>query len=274
MFPVPFLNRGIFVDPDANTYFTAVAATGTALTEAQKTLINAFFLGLKADNLYSKIDGGNILCLTTEAQCYVDFKVPSRVATVYSVPTFTFTANRQFYGSGSADTVNLPDSINTGFTPSTAGGQMTLNSAFLGVYRVQNGGTTSTRVFAGANAVANDVVLTPRSTGDVFTGRVNNSTSDNLVSSITNGTGFFLALRIAAAETYGQYNTTQGSVVTRASAGLPDVPIRYLQVVGGTGVFSSEGIAFGIYGGGGFTLVDGLSLNTRVQTLITGLRAL
>jgi hypothetical protein len=262
-----------FVDPSAQAYFNAVEATGTALTDAQKNLINDFFVGLRANNILSKIDGGNILCLTTAAQCYVDFILPSRVATVYSVPTWTFTANRQFMASGSVDTTNLPDAISTGFTPSTAGGQMTQNSAFFGAYRIQNGGTTSTRNYSGANGT-NDITMSPRSTGDVFLGRMNVATGDTLLTGITNGTGFFLMMRTAAAETYGQYNSTQGSAVTRASAGLPNAQIRYLQVDGVSAALSTEGIAFGIYGGGGFSLADGAILNTLVQPLITGLRAL
>lgn len=267
-FPFVALVSGGY-DASARSYFDAMP---TQPTQAEKRIVDAFIRGLKADGLWEKIDGGNILCLGTAAQCYVDFKVPTRVATVYSVPTFTFTANRQFMGSGSGDTTNLPDSINTGFTPSTAGGQFSQNSAHLAIYRVQSGGTTSTRNIAGANGTA-DFTIMPRSTGDVLSGRACNATADTFLSGITDGTGFFLISRTGAAATFGQNNATQGSTITTASTGNPNDAIRYLQINGLSGALNSEGIAFGCYGGG-LTPAEGLLLNTRVQTAVAPLRSL
>lgn len=261
-----------YVDPDALTYFNAVAATGTALTDAQKAIINVFFMDMKAAGLYAKYDGGNFLCLTTAAQCYVDWKVPTRVATVYATPTFTFTANRQFMGSGSGDTTNLPDSINTGFTPSTAGGNFTQNSAHLAVFRIQSGGTTSTRNIAGANGTA-DFTIMPRSTGDVLSGRSCNATADTFLSGIVDGSGFFLISRTGAAASFGQNNATQGSTVTTASTGNPNDAIRYLQITGVAGALATEGLAFGCYGGG-LTTAEGLLANTIITAAVTALRAL
>ena len=269
---LPFLNRGLFVDPDAQTFFDAVAATGTALTSDQKDLINPFYTGLKTDGIYTKVDGGNILCLTTAAQCYVDWKVPSRVATVNASPTFTFTSKRQFASSGSTDTANIPDSINTTFIPSTAGGVMTQNSAHLAVYRVSSV-VANTRNFAGANG-ASDLSIIPRSTGDVLSARINSGTSTNYQSGITSSSGFFLVSRTATDTSWSQWDSTQGAnSPTSASTGLPNVAIMYLQVTGSSAALATDGIAFGCYGSG-LTTAEGLLLNTRVQTLMSGLRSL
>lgn len=268
MFPVPFLNRGIFVDPDASAYFDAVAATGTALTAAQKDLINPFYVGVKADGVYTKIDGGNILCLTAAAQCYIDFKVPSRVATVYSVPTWTFTTKRGFTGSGSVDTTNLPDSIDTGFVPSTAGGNMTQDSAFFAVFNHVT--SLNTRTSFGANST-HDAYITPRSTGDVTVARINSQTNDNYLTSVTDASGFFIVSRTGAASSFAMRNGVAGSEITRASTGLPAASIRYLQTAGNTGSFQQQSL--GMYGGG-LSSAEATLLDARAQTLIAGLRAL
>lgn len=256
-------------DADAQAYF---AAMPTELTTAEKSAVDTFIRGLKTDSLWTLIDGGNILCLGTAAQCYRDFKVPSRVATVYGTPTFTFTANRGFAGDANTDTTNIPASISTSFIPSSAGGNMTQDSAHFATYRIMSG-TTSARSFAGTSGGGHTLYMSPRYAGDVMVGRVNNNTSDNYLTGVTTGTGFFLLSRTGAAVSFGQQNATQGSTITRASTGLPTSAIRYLQLAASSADLTTSQIAFGSYGGG-LTPAEGLLLNTHVQTLVTTLRAL
>lgn len=267
----PFVLLRPSLDASVLAFFNAMP---TALTAAEKTLINNFIVGLKADALWNKIDGGNILCLRTEAQCFIDFKVPSRVATTYVTPSYVFTANRQFMSDGNVDTTNLPASINTGWNPSTAGGNYTDDSGHMAVWRIQSGGTTSARSFAGVNA-GNDLLIGARSTSDTMVARINAPTNDTYLGAgvSNNGNGFFLVSRTGDVSSYGQWDATQGSDVATQSTGMPNGNVRVLQLASATAALNTEGCSF-ISFGGGLSKPEGLLYNSRAQTLITGLRAL
>jgi hypothetical protein len=89
-------NGGPIFDPDARAWF---AAMPTQPTNQVKNILNDFIEGLKTDNLWTLIDGGNFLCLETLNQGLVDFKSPSRVATTAPGFTSTFTSYRGVTGS-------------------------------------------------------------------------------------------------------------------------------------------------------------------------------
>lgn len=248
-------------DPDALTFFNAMP---TSLTAAEKNLVEAFIVGVKADGVWSKIDGGNILALGTAAQCYRDFKVPSRVATVAGSPTFTFVANRQFTPSGAA---GQTDYIDTGFVPSSAGGQFTRNSAMVAIYSVTAGQNAQADI--GANG-ATDFYMRCRTATDATTGASNSGTA-TFASGVTDGSGFFIFTRTTSTLTTVYRNGSSIGTNPAASSGLCDAAIRYMQIQGFVG--STRGASFACYGGG-LTTGEVALLTTRVQTLTTGLRAL
>ena len=266
MFPVPFLNRGIFVDVNAQIYFDAVAATGTALTGAQQALINAFFIGMKADGLYTKTDGGNILCLTTAAQCYIDWKVPARVATVDAAPTFTFTTKQGFAGSGASAGVNT-DYIQNGYIPWTGGGVWLQDSMHM--FAMAHTAAASSGFEIGCNGT-NDTYIRFRS-ADLMICRSNNGANLPTVAN-TDGSGFLGITRTASNDTrYWREGAQLGATQTTVSAGLPDVAVRILQPLALTG--TTRQLSYAGFGGG-LTPAEVALYTTRVQTLTTGLRAL
>lgn len=259
-FPFVALVSGGY-DAASRSYFDAMP---TQPTQAEKRAVDAFIRGLKSDNLWNKIDGGNILALGTAAQCYVDFKVPSRVATVAGSPTFTFVANRQFTPSGAA---GQTDYIDTGFVPSSAGGQFTRNSAMVAIYSVTAGQNAQADI--GANG-ATDFYMRCRTATDATTGASNSGTA-TFASGVTDGSGFFIFTRTTSTLTTVYRNGSSIGTNPAASSGLCDAAIRYMQIQGFVG--STRGASFACYGGG-LTAAEVALLTTRAQTLTTALRAL
>lgn len=237
-----------------------LAAMPTKPNRPATIAINRFIVGLKTNNLWGKIDGGNILALGDASQAYVDFKVPSRVATVYSVPTHTFTAYRGFQGSGSADTVNLPDSINTGFTPSTAGGQFTQDSAQISVYSNTSGAFTAFDI--GANSTHDFFFRITASTN--LDGRANDGTTTALATN-SQGTGFFTVSRTDATTITTYRNGSSIGSASTVSTGLPATPIRYIQLVGLAG--AQRQYPFACYGSG-LNSTEAAALNSLTQSLM------
>lgn len=97
---------GIVYDANALAYFTAVTAAGGSFTLAQKTGINNFFVGAKADGWYSKMDrfyintGGNIASaaidiITTNPRVAVNSPIYTTTGTSYNGTNSYFRADIQ-----------------------------------------------------------------------------------------------------------------------------------------------------------------------------------
>lgn len=254
---------GVFdvYNSSADAYFSALPDAEPAPVKA---IVNAFIVGLKADGLWSNIDGGNILCLGTAGNGLVDFRNPSRVATRAGSPTHTFTAYRGFAGSGAA-AVNQTDYIDTGFVPSSAGGAFTQNSAHLGIYSRSAG--QATPYDAGALGT-NGFYFRTRSTGDAFTGNSNRNTLTTFSGSVADGSGSFIMSRTAAMVTSAYRNGALVGTISSASIAAPDASIRYLQVQ--TLAATTRQISFGCYGAG-LNAQEAAKLDARVQALIGAL---
>lgn len=251
-----------------DVYNSSADAYFSALPDAEptpvKAIVNAFIVGLKADGLWSNIDGGNILCIGTADNCLVDFRNPSRVGTLAPGWTGTFTPYRGVNGSG-ATIANQTDYIDTGFVPSTAGGVMTRDSAHIAVFSRSSGANNN--LMMGANSGHDNYVL-PRNSSNQTVGRSNNATNDIFLPATTDGSGLFLVSRTGAAETKAYRNGVAGSVITTPSTGLPDVSIRYLQLQGAAATLNQA--ALGCYGAG-LNAQEAANLDARVQALIGAL---
>lgn len=261
---VTVVSGSLTYDVDALAWF---AAMPTEPTTAVKEVASAFISGLKEDNLWDLIDGGNFLCLETLDQGLVDFKSPARVATTAPGFTSTFTSYRGVKGSG-ALSGSQTDYIDTGFIPSSAGGLFTQDSAHLGVYVTDSGQDAN---FDFGSNFTHDFLIITRNTGDVLSARTNNGTSNNYMNSITDASGFSLVTRTGPSTVQAFKNSTAGSVLSIASTGPCERSIRYLQVNASNATTHQH--AFGIYGGG-LNATQAANLNTRVQTAIAALTVL
>lgn len=251
-------------DPDAVAWF---AAMPTQPTNQVKVILSNFIEGLKDDNLWSLIDGGNFLCLETLAQGLVDFKSPSRVATLASGFTSTFTSYRGVTGSGSA--FGSQDAyIDTGFVPSSASGLFQQDSAHAAFHTTTSGQVTPPDF--GGNGTA-DFHISARNTTDAVSARYNTIGQSTFFSSVTDGAGFLCISRTGAAVTVGYKNGVAGVTTTAASTGNLDASIRYFQLQ--SSAASTRNITFGCYGAG-INATQAANLNTRVQTAISALTVL
>ncbi len=257
----PFVSLRSRLDPDALAFYAAAAPS-----PAEQAFITPFFIGTKADNVWSKFDGGNILSLSTAAKCYYDFKVPSRVATVAGTPTFTFTANRGFTGSGAA-ALSETDYVQNGYIPSSGGGNWTQNSMHL--FGMSHTVASSAGFEIGCNGTHDAYIRFNSATTMIC--RAN--TSGNVTSvTVADGAGFMGISRIGAADTrYFDDGAQVGATALTASTGMPDAAVRYLEVQ--SLASSIRQLSFACFGGG-LTTAEVALLNTRVQTMITGLRSL
>lgn len=244
-------------DQDARAYFAAMQVQPSSVI---KDTINRFIIGLKTDGLWSKIDGGHVLAAPTQQAALVDFKAPSRIATLVLTPTFT--ANRGFTGTGTAG-----EYIDTGFTPSVLGVAYQQDSASLGVYA--NNNITSAGVAAGVST-GSSAYMVLRSNSNQQQYRMNDGTTVT-VAGATDGSGLTVITRTGATATQGyQRGAAFGAAASNASTLRPTGTIKYLSA-GGTSVLHE--LSFGFFGGG-LTGSEVAALTVRVNALIAALTAI
>lgn len=247
------------LDPATIAYLGALP---TPPTVAVTALLNTFFAGLKTDNLWNSLDGGNILCMATAGQSYIDIKKPTRVATLSGTPTFT--SYRGFTG-----TATLGEYVDTTFVASTQGIAYLQNSAHFGVWVRNN--IQSAAVAMGVTTGANSYVI-PRNLTDGFVSRVNDTTNAT-VAAVVDSSGFSCVTRTGASATQVYKNgAALGAAGSAASTGVPSGTVKYLNsAVGGTSGLHQ--VAFGCYGGA-LDATQAANLYARVNTLVSALTVL
>lgn len=252
-------------DTAAASYF---AAQSTRESVSFRSAVNTFISGLKTDSLWNILDGGNILACSTVANAFVDFKVPSRIATRAGSPTHTFAAGVGFTGSGAA-AANQTDYIETGFIPFSANGNFVQDSAQISVYSRTSGQGAGADI--GGVGTAASFRYRTRHTSDSVFGNANASGANvTLAASVLDGSGFFIVSRTGPTTTTTYRNGVAIGTSVTASTGNLDVPIRYLQMQSSGA--STKQLSFGSYGGG-LDATQAANLNTRVTTLLTALGA-
>ena len=243
----------------AVTYFNAMPTQPTATVKGH---VSTFIGGLMTDGLWTKIDGGNILCNNTAGQSHIDFKRPTRVATLSGTPTFT--SYRGYTG-----TAALAEYVDTTFVASTQGVAYLQNSAHIGVWVRNN--IQSTAVAMGVSTGANSYIF-PRNASDGFVSRMNNTTNAT-VAAVVDSSGFSVVTRTGASVTQAYKNgAALGAAGSAASTGVPTGTMKYLNTAA-AGTSGLHQVAFGCYGGG-LDATQASNLYNRVNTLVTALTAL
>ncbi|TIO14922.1 MAG: hypothetical protein E5X86_22650 [Mesorhizobium sp.] len=191
----------------------------TPPTESRKALIDTFITSLKTAGVWTKLDALWVMAAADEQAARQNWKQDLYNLTAISSPTFT--ADRGFTNNGSTS------HLTTGFTPSTAGGQWTLDSAHLGVWSRTNAVVAGAVMGGRTTSTTGQALMTLRSTSDVCTVRIN---QDGTVSSTnTNSSGDFIARRSVAASAALYRN---GAVVVSGAAVSTTLPAAAI-VIGG-----------------------------------------
>lgn len=214
---------------------TLVAAFSNAPTTARKNLINATIKTLKSSGIWAKMDAFYVFAAADSQAALINWKSPGTFdATTVNSPTFT--ADRGFTGSGSAY-------VRSHFTPSTAGGVFTQNSAHISV-RSLTAGVTG-RPVGGISASAQRAVIILNNGSPPQAALNDNSFSATLAGSTTNL--HFTFTRTASNAREGVANGATAGTDTTASVAVCDQELTFAQDNGAS--FALQ-IASGSFGSG------------------------
>lgn len=115
----------IAIDADTDAWVAAVVGAGGSVSAGRKTTVNTLIAGLKTDGVWSKLDRLWLLAAENSQSALIDLKA---LATATAVASPTFSTDHGYTFNGSTNYLTQT------FTPSTGGGNFTLNSNHLGVW--------------------------------------------------------------------------------------------------------------------------------------------
>jgi hypothetical protein len=260
------VSRSLWTDAtglDAATaaWVAAVVAAGGSVSAGRQNTVNNLVVGLKADNIFTKLDRLWLFAAENTQSALVDLK---GLATATAVTSPTFTIDRGYTGNGTSSY------INTNFNPVANGVNYIIDSACMGVW------DSTTTDAAGAVPIGINYF------GHLADGTINftdtnsywrvNSSSATLVVAYP-GPGFHIANRSATSASQLYYNGSSIDTDAGSSTLLPDTNFYVLARNSDSGTptagqFSPDQIAAAVFGG---TLTGGehANLYTRLRTYMT-----
>jgi hypothetical protein len=194
---------------------TTFLARTTGLDATHTTAYTTLICGLVTDGVWAKIDLLAVYATQDSTTAVLNLKSTSFSTTVVGSPTFT--ADRGYTSSG---TTNY---LNTTFTPSTAGGNFTQNSAHISAWNITTGAGSTDRLIGNALSTTIRTVIRPRNASDQTGLDLNNNTEDLVAN--TSKDGWFVGNRSASnANQIYRNGSSLGSSAT-ASTGISDQAI-------------------------------------------------
>jgi hypothetical protein len=219
---------------------TTFLARTSGLSGTQTSAYTALICGMVTDGTWSVMDGLYVFATNSTATANLNL-----VSTSYGLTqngTVTFAANNGYTGDG------LSGYFTTGFTPSTAGGNMSTNSASIGgcVLTSRTTVVSNMALIGGVNAHASYIV--PYGTTVHTEYDINDN--DNLTA-VSNAQGSWIASLTSSSQGYYAHNGSSTSFAASSNA-LADAGlyISALDVTGSPLYFSADQIAYAFYGGG------------------------
>jgi hypothetical protein len=247
---------------EASQFFNRITDPGTT----RKSLYAAMIDGLVADGVWSLLDALYIFAADISANGLANLKSSSFGLT--SNGAMTFTANVG-YQSNNVGTSNL----DTGFVPSTAGGQFALNSASLGVYSLTastTSGATNDAIGCVDTGAAHRSFFNPNNGGNTFEGI--NQDSGQGIGSNTQHQGMWVLTRTTSALTTCYKNGTSIGTdpLNTASSALPNRSIMIFARNNTTPDPYADQMSAGFIGGG-LNATQASNLSSRINTYMTSL---
>lgn len=180
--------------------------------------------------------------------------------------TVTFSADHGYTGNGSTGY------LDTGFTPSTAAGNYTQNSASFGVY------TLNARITGQAYANMGSAKASSTAAADFFPWYTDNNTyievnanDSGVAASVVNG--MWALTRTASNALVGYHNGSSFRSASTASIGLPDLTF----IIGATHIPAGTVVAFSAdqnsaaFIGGALNATQAANLSTRINSYMAAL---
>lgn len=205
------------IDVATAAWVSAVVTAGGTVSGAQQANVDTLVKAYKAANVWTILDRVWLLAAANTQQANIDIV---NLATWTTVGTPTFSANVGYSGNSSTG------QLNTNFTPSSAGGNYTQNSAHISAY-VKVGTIAANQATVGCNAGGIFAYMEPNTAGASFAYDLNGSTFPTATDTGTNGVGQYVLTRTSssAVAVYKNGNTTPvGSSAGDTSGALPTVP--------------------------------------------------
>jgi hypothetical protein len=180
----------------------------------------------------------------------------------------TFSADNGYTGDGTTGY------FDTGFNPSTAGGNFSLSSASLGTYILFNRTTPSTSVPIGAVTGSNYALIQPLASGPVFTGDINAITFPSVANTTGTRAAWIITRPVSGGSTtlnaYKNGSSTPIFSTADSSSGLPNATLFILALSSsGTPVDFGSDQKGATFFGGGLTGAQAKAVNDRINAFMT-----
>jgi len=265
--PAGSVNIGVADSAELTQFLTRITAPSGPRKTAYATLID----GLVADGLWTKLDCLWIIAAAAAATARTNLKQSTYTLTAAGGVSF---ATDLGYTPVTATT----DYLNTGYNPSTAGGNLTLNSASMGVYVLTNdtAGDNASCEMGGAEPGAQLMIQTGLFTSTWFAYGINDAGGNGAAGAGTSR-GMWAVSRTAASGTDAKVGYRNGSSIitaTTVSSSIPNLPMFI-------GSYNNNGASNGgspnphqyaaAFIGGGLTGAEVTTLSTRINAYMTTL---
>jgi hypothetical protein len=233
----------------------------TSPDSLHQTLYTNAICSLVASGTWAKLDALYILATNSSTNALINLKSTSFSPAV-AHGTITFSADHGYTGDGSTGY------LASGYTPSTAGGNMTLNSAAIGAYILTQRITGENYTEIGAGSPALDIV--PWNGSDGLTYGEVNANSSGVTPSFASG--LTIANRTASGTSTIWRNTQPYATLTQASSSLPTVAL-YMAGKNQAGSLSNPSTdqLAAAFIGGGLTTADQTALANAINGFLAGL---
>lgn len=259
--PIDPVASGGGFSPEATQFFARITDPGTT----RKNLYAAMIDGLVSDGVWAKQDGLYILAADISANSLVNLKSSSFNLTGVNGTNRTFTADQGWVSTGSQ--------LDSGYIPSTSGGNMTQNSAHTFSYCQTAAHATGGPHYGCANGAYTNVIQF-----DPFIASTNPEVAlnDGKRSAAVSATskGSWVNSRTGASATFLRLNAAAFDTSTQASTGLPDCSFCVIGSQQGAGGYfgsaSSDQIS-AVSFGSSLTTTQADALSNRVNTYMAGL---
>ncbi len=208
------------IDPATTAWVAQVVANGGSVSAGRQATVNNLIVSIKAASVWTKLDRLWIYAAENTPSALTDM-VGLALSTVVGSPAFV--TDRGYTG---VDSPTPSDYIDTGFNPSTAGGNSSQDSAHIsawGVTNVQSGGGGSGWMM-GASAVTETNII-PRYTTDATFFRINDGTGSGGNGANADSRGHFIANRSGASASQGYINGSSFATPNQASGTVPSLNI-------------------------------------------------
>ena len=258
-----FTNSASLVNPPALSYAAGASCTQSANVQARMdgaqnaSAVDALICGMVSDGTYSGFDGLYVFATNSTANAVLNWA--QNAFNLTTEGTLTFAANQGYTSNGTTGY------FQTGFVPSTAGGNFTQNAASLGSCTLTSRTASQAYIAIGANDGTEGAYSETHTTAWFYA--LNASSGGSTTSA--NAQGFQYLSRTTSTNINAFSNNTTPSVVTKTSNGVPTIQLYVMGYnnSGTAGNFDADQVAY-VFFGGTFTTTQIGNIHSRLHTYL------